>query len=159
MRVGWLITLTLLSIFTVGAYRPLVVYSGGIADPALIFLAWLALIDRWPRILLVGTAICLYRSIGGISSVIELVVPVAALILSVRWFRLVLDPYHRWKRFQILIPALLIAFVVQEWLLAGVVPGLFFVVNGCWLSVLVAALLFPVLDLVTPLLRSARYPL
>ncbi|MGE4614120.1 MAG: hypothetical protein AAEJ46_07295, partial [Planctomycetota bacterium] len=60
MRVGWLITLTLLSIFTVGAYRPLVVYSGGIADPALIFLAWLALIDRWPRVLLVGSVICLY---------------------------------------------------------------------------------------------------
>jgi hypothetical protein len=159
MRVGWLFTLTLLSLLTVGAYRPLVAYSGGIADPALIFLAWLALIDRWPRILLVATMICLYRSIGGISSVIELVGPVAALILSVRWFRLVLDPYHPWKRFQILIPALLIAFVVQEWLLTGIAPGLFFLVHGCWLSILVTALMLPVLDLVTPLLRSARYSL
>jgi hypothetical protein len=159
MRVGWLITLTLLSIFTVGAYRPLVVYSGGIADPALIFLAWLALTDRWPRILLVGSVICLYRSIGGISSGFEIVCPVAAMILSVRWLRQVLDPHDRWKRFQILIPALLIASVVQEWLLAGIAPGLFFLVHGCWLSILVTALMLPVLDLVTPLLRSARYPL
>ena len=140
MRVGWLITLTLLSIFTVGAYRPLVVYSGGIADPALIFLAWLALIDRWPRILLVGSVICLYRSIGGISSGFEIVCPVAAMILSVRWLRQVLDPHDRGdqqSRDQNLKP----------------LPAVVGIEN------LVTALMLPVLDLVTPLLRSARYPL
>ncbi len=159
MRIGWLITLTMLALLTVGAYRPLVVESGGIADPALIFLAWLSLVDRWPRILIVGGVICLYRSVGGISSGVELIIPVAALILTVRWFRQVLDPYHRWKRFQILIPALLMAAVFREWLLAGVVPGLFFLVHGCWISIVITALMLPVLDLVTPLLRSARYPL
>ncbi|MEE2858038.1 MAG: hypothetical protein VX949_11660 [Planctomycetota bacterium] len=159
MRLGWLITLTLLSIFTVGAYRPFVVESGGVADPALIFLAWLALVDRWPRLLIVGFVICIYRSLGGISSAVEVVFPVAALILSVRWFRQLLDPHHRWKRLQILIPALLIASMVQEWLLAGVVPGLIFLVHGCWLSILFTALMLPVLDLAAPLLRSARYPL
>ena len=159
MRIGWLITLTTLALLTVGAYRPLVVESGGIADPALIFLAWLSLVDRWPRILIVGGVICLYRSVGGISSGVELIIPVAALILTVRWFRQVLDPYHRWKRFQILIPALLMAAVFREWLLAGVVPGLFFLVHGCWISIVITALMLPVLDLVTPLLRSARYPL
>ena len=85
--------------------------------------------------------------------------PLLLVLIAVRGLRQLLDPYHPWKRFQIVIPALLLGAVLQEFVLAGNLPTISFVFQSCWVVALFVALLFPVLDLTTPLLRSARFPL
>ena len=51
MRLMWLVAICLLALMTTTAYRPLLDCTIATADPAMVLLAWLALIDRMPRIL------------------------------------------------------------------------------------------------------------
>ena len=159
MKVGWFTIILVLTIFTTGAFRPLMVKTAAVADPLLILLVWFALVDRWPRIVVVLSVICIYRLYGGISTPLEVLAPLLVVLIAVRGLRQLLDPYHPWKRFQIVIPALLLGAVLQEFVLAGNLPTISFVFQSCWVVALFVALLFPVLDLTTPLLRSARFPL
>ena len=159
MRAGWFTILLLLTIFTTGAFRPLLVNTAASADPLLILLAWLALIDRWPRIIVVVAVISVYRVFGGISTPFEVLTPILMITFAVRSLRLWMDPYHPWKRYQIVIPALVLGAAIEEWILAGYLPSVSFVFQSCWIAALCGALMMPILDLTTPLLRSARYPL
>jgi len=160
MRWNWLAVICLLTVMTSGAYRPLLDSGLGSADPAMILLAWLALIDRIPRVFVAIIFIGVVRIWMGIAEIPETFVPLLAVVFSVRMLRQVLDPYHRWKRFQILIPALLVGVLVQRYMLTGDLAGTTGLVFwSVLLSVVVAGLLFPILDLMSPLLSSARYPL
>ncbi|MGE4601496.1 MAG: hypothetical protein AAEJ65_01170 [Planctomycetota bacterium] len=160
MRLMWLVAICLLALMTTTAYRPLLDCTIATADPAMVLLAWLALIDRMPRILVAMTIIGLLRIWFGIAEIADTFVPLLAVIVSVRLLRQYLDPYHPWKRFQILVPALLVGVILQWILLTGSLVGAGeLVLWSLLLSVVITGLLSPILDLMTPLLRSARYPL
>ena len=160
MRWKWLTVICLLAIFTGIAYRPILDSGMGIADPVMILLAWLALVDRISRVLIAITFIGLLRMWLGIGEIADTFLPLLGVIISVRLLRHLLDPYHPIKRFQIVVPALTIGVILQWALLTGeITSNTGLIVSGVLISLLFAALLLPILDLTAPLLRSARYPL
>ncbi len=160
MRWKWLAAVCVLTILTTGAYQPLFSSVFGMQDPALIVLGWLALTDRLSRVAVVLVAFSVLRINFGIGEVVDTVAPLLAMVVTVRVLRQLLDPYHPWKRFQILAPSFVVAVTIQWFLLTGgIVDSTGMILSGVFLSLLFAGLMLPILDLATPLLRSARYPL
>lgn len=160
MRWGWLFAICFLTSLTGGAYQPLFDSYLGMFDPLMIFIAWLALIDRMSRIIVVVVALTLLRVWFGIGTFSETAIPLVGVVASVRMLRQILDPYHPWKRFQILVPSFIVGIVSHWFLLLGDLSGsVSTVVAGLSVSLIFAGLMLPILDLSAPLLRSARYPL
>ena len=160
MRWKWLAVICFLTILTSGAYQPLFSSGFGMYDPLIVLLGWLALTDRISRIAVVVIAFSLLRTWLGIGEAAETVLPLVATVASVRLLRQLLDPHHPWKRFQILAPSFAVGVTAQWFFLTGGISensGMIF--SGVFLSVLLACLMLPILDLAAPLLRSARYPL
>ncbi|MGE4619825.1 MAG: hypothetical protein AAEJ04_08475 [Planctomycetota bacterium] len=160
MRFRWLMVVCVLTLMTSAAYRPLLDTGFGLADPVMVMIAWFSLSDRLSRIFVALAVVSAVRIWLGIAELPDTVIPLLGIVITVRCLRLVLDPFHPMKRFQILLPAFLCGLILQRVLVVGSVAGagylMFFSVI---FTALVAALLLPILDLVSPLLRSARYPL
>jgi len=153
------ILIMILATFTGVAFKPLLQPALGMADPLLIFVCWMALVDRWPRLLLIVVAVAAHRCLVGITSPVDAMLPLLCTVIAVRVLKTVFDPYHPYRRLQIILPSLLIAISVQESLLSGVFPTFHMLFPAIILSAVVVAILLPVLDVVRPLLKSARYPL
>ncbi len=159
MRFSWLFLIMILATFTGVAFRPLLQPALGMADPLLIFVCWMALVDRWPRLLLMIVVVAAHRCLGGITTPVDAVVPLLCTVLTVRFLKTVFDPHHPYRRIQIILPSLLIGVSVQESMLSGVFPTFQMMFPALLLSAVVTAILLPVLDIVRPFLKSARYPL
>lgn len=159
MKLPALFLLLVLSLMTSSAYGPLLGPAVLVADPALVFLAWISLIDRWPRILVVLCGLIAYRLSGSIASPLEVCAPMLIAVLVIRVIRMGISPFDRWRRLGIVTLALLSAGTLSQWLVASHLGRGFqgFFVDGL-LALIVIATMFPLLDLTRPLLKSARYP-
>lgn len=159
MKFPALFLLLFLSILTSSTYGPLLGSHLLVADPAMVFLAWVCLADRWPRIVVVAVGLAIYRMSGTIASLLEVIAPLLVLIVTVRLIRMGISPYDRWRRLGIVTLALLAAGSSSQWLVASHlgrgVQGFF---ADSLLALIVAAVMFPLLDLTRPMLKSARYP-
>ena len=159
MKLPALFLLLVLSLLTSSAYGPLLGSGLLVADPAMIFLAWVCLADRWPRILAVATGLAIYRLSGTVASSWEVVAPLLVLIVTVRLIRMWISPFDRWRRLGIVTLALLAAGNSSQWLVASHLGrGVQGVFADSMLALIVAAVMFPLLDLTRPMLKSARYP-
>ncbi len=159
MKLPALLLLLFLSILTSDAYAPLLGPAVLVADPALVFLAWICLADRWPRILTVVFGLSIYRLTGSVATPVEVIAPLLVVVLVIRVIRMGISPFDRWRRLGIVTLALLTAGSLSHWLVASHLGRGFqgFFADGL-LALIVAAVLFPLLDLTRPLLKSARYP-
>ena len=159
MKLPALFLLLFLSLLTSDAYGPLLGPAALVADPALVFLAWISLADRWPRILAVFFGLSVYRLTGSVATPLEVMAPLLTVVLVIRVIRMGISPFDRWRRLGIVTLALLTAGVLSQWLVASHLGRGFqgFFADGL-LALIVAAVLFPLLDLARPMLKSARYP-
>ena len=159
MKLPALFLLLVLSLLTSSAYAPVLGPGLLVADPAMIFLAWVCLGDRWPRIVAVAIGLAIYRLSGTVASLLEVIAPLLALIVTVRLICMGISPFDRWRRLGIVTLALLAAGILGQWLVASHlgrgIQGFF--ADGL-LALIVAAVMFPLLDLTRPMLKSARYP-
>lgn len=160
MRVGWLLLLLLLAQLTAIAYRPLL--GGGVdtVDPVLLLLVWFSLVDHPRRLALLLLLVVTTRVVGGVAGAAEALIPLLAALATTRVLRGWIDPYDPYKRFGVVVPAIAVAHLGHRWLLMSPAEGgplLFF--GGLLVASLSALMLFPILDLATPILRSARYPM
>ena len=104
--------------------------------------------------------VALLRIAGGVAGPVETLVPILAAIGTVRLLRGWIDPYDHRKRFGVVLPAITVAHLAHRWILTTPLEGgLLPFSGGLLLATLSALMLFPILDLATPLLRSARYPM
>ena len=159
MRWPILLVLSGLALLSSSVYAPLLGSAVFVADPAFVLLAWICLVDRWPRILLVSVAIFCFRIGNTIASPLEVLGPLISIVLVVRLVRSSISPHDRWRRMFIIIPALLLAgFTCRQSMASDLEWGFSgFFADGA-LAFIVAAIMFPLLDLTRPLLKSARYP-
>ena len=159
MKLPALFLLLVLALLTSAAYSRPLGPSVLVADPTLVFLAWICLVDRWPRILAVLGGLLLYRWSGTIAHPIEVWAPPILMVLVIRIIRLGISPFDRWRRLAIVVPALLSAGLISQWLVASHLsrgwPGFF---EDGLLALMVAAVMMPLLDMTRPILKSARYP-
>ncbi|MFQ5655903.1 MAG: hypothetical protein ACE5GW_14390 [Planctomycetota bacterium] len=158
MRFGALLMLLALSVATGLSLRPLWFRGPATVDPPLLLLLWLALTDRRLRIYVAAGILAALRAHLGLSSLLAALLPLAAAIEAVllmrRWVHL-RDP---WRRLPVTGLAASAAILLHH-LLLDAPPGTLAIdlLLGALLSTLSAAILFPILDLVRPLIRSARF--
>lgn len=160
MRLGWLILLLLLAHLSALAFRPLLGGGADAVDPVLLLLIWFALVDHPRRLLLLLLLVVTSRVLGGVSGVSEALIPLLSALLTTRVLKNWIDPHDHRRRFAVVVPAIAIAHLCHRWLLLSPgdgTPILF--LGGLVVATLSALMLFPILDLATPILRSARYPM
>ncbi len=154
-----LLLLGFLSLITSSAYSRILGEGMLVADPVMILFAWICLVDHWSRIAAVGGALILYRLWETVATPLEVIAPFVAIAIIVRIIRGGISPYHRWRRLAIVIPALLVAgWITRNMFELESIRGFSGVFLDLLLAFIVASILFPLLDLTRPLLRSARFP-
>ena len=159
MRTPVLLVLVALSLLTSYVYTPLLGPAVLVADPIFVFLAWICLVDRWPRIVLVTACIFFFRLGNTIATPLEVLTPLIGIVVVVRLIRSGISPYQMWRRLFIMIPALLLAGALCRLFVASHLEwGLLGLFKDGALAFIVAAVMLPLLDLTRPLLKSARYP-
>ncbi|MGE3165320.1 MAG: hypothetical protein AB7O52_10485 [Planctomycetota bacterium] len=135
----------------------------GLAQPdvPLLFLVFLAQRDRRPRIYLTLISIACVRSALGPDQLPLAWIPLALAAELQQLFRLSVHLRDPWRRLPVMAigvgATVCFRAYLQSWLPAGVLVqvGL----QSALLGVMLGAVLFPIWDLATPLLRSHRYPL
>ena len=140
--------------------EPLLARGADAVDIPLLVLVWFALIDRLPRVLAIAAAILALRWGLGASSAGAVLVPLLGALLWVRLARSWIDPRDRSRRLAIVLGAVAVATWLHRLLWSVPWSGTFDAyATGLLLGTLAAALLYPILDLTPPLLRSADYPM
>ena len=136
--------------------------GGGVdtVDVPLLLLLWFALIDRTGRVLLLTAAVGASRLIGGVSSPLEVYLPLLAAIAWTRFARGGIDPRDNVRRIAIVAGALAFAHWTHRALwdvsfTGSVAPA----ATGLLLGTFCAIVFFPILDRLVPLLRSATHPM
>ncbi len=139
---------------------PLLAGGADSVDVPLILLLWFAGVDRWSRVVAIGGVIVISRLIGGASAPLPVILPLAAATLWMRFARHGVDPRDPGRRIALVAIALVVASLVQRLHHASPWNGAIDSwATGVLLGTVAALLLFPVLDLTTPLVRSADYPM
>jgi hypothetical protein len=142
------------------ALDPLLGSGPDAVDLPLLVLLWFATVDRWPRILAIGSAIALARVLAGASSPFSVLLPLAVAVLWIRAARHTVDPRELGRRAALVGVALALASAAHRirwstpW--AGTLDDWAY---GIVLGSLSALLLFAILDRTAPLLRNADYPM
>ena len=159
MKWSMLFLLTALSIWTSYVYSGVVGSSILLLDPVLILVAWFCLQDEWPRIFAVSVMILLYRFSLTIATPLEVVVPPLALIFTIRMLSGGISPFHFWRRFLIVVPALCLSHLISNFILFRVFDlSIERILLDAALAFIVSATMFSVLDVIRPLLKTAKYP-
>ena len=136
--------------------------GGGVdaVDVSLLLLLWFALVDRTGRVLILTAVVGSSRLIGGASSAIEVFLPLLAAIAWTRFARGGIDPRDNVRRIAIVAGALAFANwthrAIWEVPLTGSVGP---AATGLLMGTFCAIVLFPILDRLVPLLRSATHPM
>lgn len=152
--------IVLLASLTQIATAPLLGGGADAVDIPLLVLIWFALVDRWPRIVIVGTSLVILRVAFGASGLPAVAIPLLAAVLWVRFVRRGIDPRDPVRRITIVLSALIVAGLAHRILLsvpwAGEIDGW---ATGLVIGTIASVLINPILDLTAPLLRSADYPM
>ena len=149
MKWTMLFLLTALSIWTSYVYSGVIGSSLSLLDPVLILLAWFCLQDEWPRIL----------AVSAIATPLEVVIPPLALIFTIRMLSGGISPFHSWRRFLIVVPALCLSHLISKFILFRVFDlSIERILLDVALAFIVSATMFSVLDVIRPLLKTAKYP-
>ena len=161
MRLLPLATLLLLTLASDLIFRPFWPDRWGAPDLLLLFVAWLASIDRRPRVYLVVLMVGITRSLYSVDS------------FPLSWAPLLITAecqffFRRWvhlrapiRRLPVLGVTIAIASASVGYLLTHSADAAL-VIACSWAglyAVVAAAILFPILDFFAPLLRSPRYPM
>ncbi len=161
MKVPALCLLLALAIATDLAYRPF--WSSGLAtpDPPLLFLLWLAHLDRRRRVHVAVGILAALRFGFGTPPLFNVWLPLAAAVEAVMVARIWLNIRDPWVRLVPVAMGVFVHLVVQRYGYVGGGNDLPWqdVWRGSGYGVLSALILFPILDACKPVLRSYSYPL
>ena len=136
-------------------------------DVPLLFLMYLAQLDRKDRLYILGGALALSRGLLGVENLLTAFLPILVAIESQvllrHWFH-VRDP---WVRVIVMAPFFALVIIVK-WFAAALVQSHLFktwatlgptLAWGVLYAVLASVLFFPILDCLRPYMRSYRHPL
>lgn len=161
MRLTGLLTLLGLALATDLAYRPWLYAGLATPDPPLLFLLWLAHLDRRGRVYVAVGVLVLLRTLFSGAGVVEIALPLIVAVELMLWTRKFLHVRDRAVRFVPLFLAAMAAVATMS-ILEGPTWDARFVADlgrGGVYAILSAGFLFPILDSLKPLIRSYSHPL
>lgn len=161
MRVVPLCVILGLALCTDIVFGPSTRFGFAYLDAPLLVLLFLAQRDRRPRIYVTLFVIACTRSAFGIDELPLAWLPLALAVETQQLFRLSVHLRDPWRRLPVLAVGLVAAGCFRAYLHSWMPPSMVLQVGlqGAILGTLCGVILFPILDLIAPLLRSHRYPL